>query len=71
MDRVPVLDNPTPITRRVELAGAAKGTGGNRTVETQTQIEVRNMVELWASVNNVHSKISYGIYGRRRKLTVL
>ena len=57
MDRVPVLDSPTPITRRVELAGAAKGTGGNRTVETQTQIEVRNMVELLASENNVDIKV--------------
>ena len=55
MDRVPVLDSPTPITCRVELAGAAKGTGGKRTVETQTQIEVRNMVELWASENNVNN----------------
>ena len=46
MERVPVLESPTPITRREELVGASKGTGGKRTVETQTQIEVRNMVGL-------------------------
>ena len=57
MDRVPVLDSPTPIICRVELAGASKGTGGKRTVETQTQIDVRNMVELYASENNVKSEM--------------
>ena len=46
MDRVPVLDSPTPITWREELVGAAKGTGGKITVESQTQTEAKNIVNL-------------------------
>ena len=44
MERVPVLESPTPITWREEFIGASKVTGGKRTVETQTQMEDRNRV---------------------------